>query len=453
MPLVKRFLRVLRFILLSLIALLLVFLAVSIAPLDRTPITQYDVYQRMMTRLDSLHQYEIPAPKHAIASGFGKVNITPSFKTATAGYGKRRGKLFSAVHDSIFIRAIVLDNGSQKVAIVSADLLIIPPSVTQLLKTRLPKIGFTMNSTYLGAIHSHNSIGNWAKGAAGLLYGSYEEKVVNLIVDGIIESIKLASENVLPSKIFESKISVPLPVENRLVTDGPEDPYLRSLEIRRSDRTKALLMTYTAHATCLFSADMELSRDYPGKLVDVMEANGYNFVMFMAGAVGSHGCHSPKASYQCIDWMAESISEKFASARDSSEMISDSTLAMVNIPLELGDPQMKISENWKVRSWLFRAAMGEYPVSISALRIGNEIMLATPCDYSGEFDAKLDSVASIHHKHIMVTSFNGGYIGYVTPEKYYDRNHYETQLMNWYPPGNGEYITNCLVKLVEVMED
>ncbi|HYC85987.1 MAG TPA: hypothetical protein VEB86_12235, partial [Chryseosolibacter sp.] len=63
----------------------------------------------------------------------------------------------------------------------------------------------------------------------------------------------------------------------------------------------------------------------------------------------------------------------------------------------------------------------------------------------------LDSAASTFGATVMVTSFNGGYIGYVTPGKYYDLDHHETRLMNWYPPGTGEYVSTCLQKLIGVV--
>jgi len=53
----------------------------------------------------------------------------------------------------------------------------------------------------------------------------------------------------------------------------------------------------------------------------------------------------------------------------------------------------------------------------------------------------------------MVTSFNGGYIGYITPLKYYDVDHYETRLMNWYGPGSGEYMQECLLGLLDVVSN
>jgi len=80
-------------------------------------------------------------------------------------------------------------------------------------------------------------------------------------------------------------------------------------------------------------------------------------------------------------------------------------------------------------------------------------MLGTPSDFSGEFNYQLDTLAEQHHLQAMVTSFNGGYIGYVTPLKYYDVDHYETRLMNWYGPGTGEYMTECLDKMIVSVSD
>jgi neutral ceramidase len=212
------------------------------------------------------------------------------------------------------------------------------------------------------------------------------------------------------------------------------------------------LMSYTAHATCLFSRDLELSRDYPGKLVDTLEAKGYTFAMFMAGAVGSHRCTPPQYGRECIDWMAEEISNTFLSQRDQLTLVTDSSLAMIRVPLLLSDPQIKIAPDWKVRSWLFRAALGEYPVSLTGLRIGNVLMLGTPCDFSGEFNPALDSLVLKKGFQTMVTSFNGGYIGYVTPLSRYDVDHSETQFMNWYARGTGEYMEESLEKIIQTLE-
>src|SRR5690606_35755041 len=105
------------------------------------------------------------------------------------------------------------------------------------------------------------------------------------------------------------------------------------------------------------------------------------------------------------------------------------------------------------RSWLFRTAFGEYPAFLTALRIGDLVMLGAPCDFSGYFHPAIDSAARNYNLQAMITSFNGGYIGYVTPSRYYDHDHYETRLMNWYAPGTGEYIQQNMEQLIRVLSD
>lgn len=444
----KKILRFILIVLLSVVALLLVFVGISVVPLKRTPVQEKPEYTTMMNRLDSLHP-EIVQSTKGFSVGFAKASITPAAPVALAGYGNRLGKVYTAILDSIYVRTLVIDNGVQRVAIVSADLLIIPPTVTALLEKELPAIGFSINNTYLGAIHTHNSIGNWGEGVTGIMYGAYENSVVHFIVDRIKQSIVQASGNILPASIRKGSIPVPDAVRNRLIETGGIDSLLRVIEVQRSDSSKLLLMSYTAHATCLFSRDLELSRDYPGKLVDDMEASGYRFAMFMAGAVGSHKSNPPEYGRPCIDWMADEIKAKYIARQNVLQPVYDSALFMLRVPLELPDAEAKIAKDWQLRPWLFKAAFGEYQTYLTALRIGDIIMIGTPCDYSGELTLPLDSLAAEKGVSVMVTSFNGGYIGYITADQYYDRDHYETRLMNWYGPGNGDYMTECLKKLVK----
>lgn len=447
--------RILRYVLTGLSAifiLLLLFTLISIAPVNRTPAKDHASYEVMVSSLEKLDSVVVPAATHTFRVGYAKVKLTPATATTSVSHGPRRETLSNGIRDSISVRALVIDNGTEKVAIVSADLLIIPPAVTELLEDKLAGTAFSLNNTYLGATHTHNSIGNWGEGASRFIYGPYKAEIVEFIADRIVSAIREAEKNAKPAILKTGLIPVPHAVSNRLVRGGPEDPNLRVLEIHRSDSSKLLFMSYTAHPTCLYSKGLRLSRDYPGQLVDTIEKNGYAFAMFMAGAVGSHMASPPAGAEVCVDWMATEISETFLSERHRLVDVTDTSLLMMRVPFLLSDPQVKITPDWKVRSWVFRAALGEYPVYLTALRIGNIVMLGTPCDFSGEFSASLDSLASQKDLSILVTSFNGGYIGYVTPVNRYDVNHYETQLMNWYAPGTGEYMKECLKRLVEIVQ-
>ena len=441
----KRILRFIGLLFLGLIALILLFFIVSVLPIDRA-VDRSDFFRAMTNEMDTLPQATPAKDGYQVGQAIAK--LTPPYPTATAGYGKRIGKLYESVHDSIYVRTMVIDNGSQRVAIVSADLLIIPPTVTALLEKELPEIGFTLDNTYLGAIHTHNSIGNWGKGVMTFLYGSYDDSIVHFIADKIKSSIRRASQNLKPATLKAGTIPLDHVVYNRLIDNGPVDSLLRVIEIQHNDSSKLLLMSFTAHATCLFARDLVLSRDYPGKVVDAIENNGYDFVMFMAGAVGSHAGNVPEQGWSCVDLLSEEVAKGFLLNRHHLVPVKDSTIVMQRVPLLLSEPQVKVLKNWRLRPWTFDLAFGDYPEFLTALRLGNIVMLGVPCDFSGQFNPSLDSLAARHGMTAMVTSFNGGYIGYVTPGKYYDVDHYETQLMNWYGPGNGEYLEECMERLM-----
>ncbi|WP_133259681.1 hypothetical protein [Pseudochryseolinea flava] len=445
---VRKIFRYILYFFLVVIAALVVFLAISIGPVDRTLPEDHAYYAEMLNSIET----QSPKEGHAYRVGYAKENFTPSKPTSLAGYGNRWGKVYESVADSIYIRALVIDNGISKVAIVSADLLLMPPTVRERLSEILPEIGFSLDNTFLGATHTHNSIGNWGEGAAGFIYGPYEEEVVYFIAEKIKTCIARAAGDLVAAKVKHGVLPIDAPVKNRLTKNGPVDSLLRAIEVVRADSVKLLMMSYTAHATCLFSKDLILSRDYPGELVDEMESRGYTFAMFMAGSVGSHGCNPPKFGEPCIDWIADEIADDIQAASSWMKPLHDTALLLYRVPLHLGNSQAKIGKGWKIRDWLFSAAVGEYQPYLSALRIGDVVMLGTPCDFSGEFNAHIDTVAHEHGLSPIVTSFNGGYIGYVTPLKYYDEDHFETQLMNWYGPGTGEYLVACIDRMIDAVD-
>ena len=447
-----KFLRIILKVLLGLVGLILLFLAVSLAPVDETPYQQMPYYQQTKQRLAQLPA--APAPKMPIRAGWAKVNITPPYTTPTGGYGARRGKHWSVVSDSIYARAIVLDNGSTKVAVVGLDLLITPPTVAEALKKRLPELGLRWENVYMGAIHSHNSVGGWAPGLVGqLIAGGYDEKIVTRITDGVLQAIRDAQKTMAPVQIGYGQTDATDHIYNRIGHSGPTGPLdgmVRLLKLEKNNGESALLCSFSGHAT-LFEDDMEeyLSRDYPGSLVDRLEKKSADFAVFLAGAVGSTGPQARgKTDFQEIRNYAGDLALRIERTVPQIQLKSDSTLAMLALPLGLREPHPRVIGNWRVRPWLFYAIYGDYPSDLKALRIGRTVLLGTPCDFSGELSAQLQPLATKKGVNLLITSFDGGYIGYVTPDKYYNRPTYETRDMNWFGPYNGAYFEEMMAGLL-----
>lgn len=438
--------KIIRF-LLFLSVLLLVFLMATVAPIHRYAVREQVFYRQMLASIRPLPVTKAASP---LLAGAAKVSLTPRQQTATAGYGKRRGKVFERIDDSVFVRTVVLAGGSRPVALVAADLLIIPPLVRTMLKERLPQIGFSIDQVYLGATHSHNSIGNWSKGITAFLYGTYSDSIVHFITDRILISITRAAADMQPARLSYQSVQVPEAVSNRLNAGGAVDSTLHVVRVDRSDKRKFLITTFAAHATCYPSDSITLSRDYPGRLVDLLQAAGFDHVQFLAGAVGSQTTHEPDDEPSCVEWTANTLARAFLRDSARRQTLRTEDVSLQHLALRMPEVQAKVSKDWRLRPWVFHALMGESDNFLTILKAGPLLMVGTPCDFSGELALPLYQYARPKNLHLVVTSFNGGYMGYITPDQYYDKNHYETRLMNWYGPGNGTYFSDCIRKVVDV---
>lgn len=446
-----KFLKIISKILLGLVILILIFLAFTIAPVDRTDYRKMSYFQEMNTLLDNWNP-TIDTSQN-LKAGWARINLTPSAPTPTAGYGDRKGKPYKSIHDSVYVRAIILSNSPKPIAIVSCDLLIFPPEVTILLKEKLKTIGFDWSQVYVGTTHTHNSLGAWGKNSIGELFaGKYDQSTVNHITDKILEAIKKANQNLVPAKIGYAEINAKEFVFNRLVGDklGTTDPFIRVLKIEKQTGETAILTTFSAHATTLNADKNFLSADYPGELVETLNQKGY-FASYMAGSVGSSGPvgEELKDDFVQMKKLSEGLSTKILKEMDEIKVENINQLSLSTFKVSLREPQVRFAQNWRFRPWVFKTLFGDYPAEMKALKIGKNVMIGTPCDYSGELMPEVIKIAQNRNLNLMITSFNGGYVGYITHDRHYDLNSYETRVMNWYGPQNGIYFQEMIKKILD----
>lgn len=440
-------------ILLKTIGILLLILVVAIASMittmDKTPYKEMAYYKEWKSLIAEVKTDTTTSPD-SLKVGWAKVNITPSSPTPMAGYGNRRGRPFVTVHDSLYIRAMVIDNGGVQAAIIAADLLIIPPTVTKILKEKLTSKEIPFDHVFFGATHSHNSVGGWGTGISGLFFsGKYDPATVDRLAEAIFQAIVNARKQLAPASLMYLESRDSLDIRNRLVgEEGGIDPEIRSVAFVKRNGEKAILSSYAAHSTVIDSRNMKLSRDYPGVLVDSLERS-YNFAMYVAGAVGSMGpVEKGSDDFDEMKNQAYGVQKAIAKS-DTIREPEKPVVQALTIPLPLRDPSPRLTMDIVLRSWAFKKAFGDYPVYVKALRIGNVLMVGMPCDFSGELVAGLDAYAKTKGLDLMVTSFNGGYVGYITHDKYFDRDEYETKTMSWYGPYNGAYFQEVIKDIID----
>ncbi len=418
----------------------------AIGTIDREPLTDQPFYSKMMEGLDTLTVSV--SESTGIQTSWAKVNITPSQNMPMAGY-KRRDH-FDSVHDSLFARILLLKVGTQTIAFIDVDLLLFPPVLKLRLEEKLSELNNTI-FLYVSATHTHNGIGGWDNSLAGnLALGSYHEEWVEQTAENI--KISLMSQSLLASSIKYWESEADDLVVNRIAyAKGEKDGKLRGLIIKRSDSTQACLFSFSAHATSIRMRNLSLSADYPGWFIQHLEKQ-YDFGMYMAGMVGSHSfAYVEGENYDLIEKEGALLAKKF-SLRKEFDLQDTISVSAAHIPIVFGSSQLRIAKNWKARDWVLHSLFGKLQGELTYLRLGDVVMIGTPCDFSGEIAVRnrFDSLAVAQGKHLIINSFNGNYVGYITDDAHYDSVvNDEVRVMNWVGPYYGAYFSSMIKKLLQ----
>jgi neutral ceramidase len=416
---------------------------------DRTPYKQMSYYESMNAALDSFHVNQQEKIGDTLQAGWFKVALTPDMLPyPLAGYGLREKAI--RVGDTTFVRTFVFDNKKTRVSYVCLDLLIFPPSLKDRVREALEKKYHT--DIYLTATHTHSAPGGWEPKIAGkFLAGNYSQAYVDLLYNAIDVSIDGAIKKLAIVQQSYIRVAAPTAVHNRLKgVDGPKDPYIRGLKFKTQKGEEACLFTFAAHANCLDSDIIYISADYPGKVSSMLEKNGWaSFVSYAAGAVGSHGPGFPliPSAEKQLDTISNILVAKLMNA--PIHYTYTSTLYYKRLPLSLREPHLRIEKDIRIRPWVFHTLFGSDQPDIQIVEIGNTVLLGMPCDYSGELMPPLEKVCSDNNAQLILSGFNGGYIGYITDDACYDWDRGETMDMNWHGPYNAAYLTEVNERILK----
>lgn len=107
----------------------------------------------------------VAAPAQAasptLIAGAGKADITPQTGYYLGGW-TRADRTSHGQHTRLFSRAMVLQRGNQKVALVSVDLFMVPGGMVQQIGEALRSRGFSEKNILISASHTHSGPGGYA---------------------------------------------------------------------------------------------------------------------------------------------------------------------------------------------------------------------------------------------------------------------------------------------------
>lgn len=372
--------------------------------------------------------------------GYGKSSIIPKEPVPLAGYGIRNN--FDKINDSIFVRTILLSNKSTKLAFITLDLMLITPNLANQIKASLLNLG--INNVYFSASHTHSSIGGYGEGFIGkiILAGSNSE-VINNIVDNTVIAVKKSIKNQQKINSINFKTQKYNNVKNRVNDERNVDQKLRNIIFITKKGKSIRIISGNAHPTIISHKTTSISNDYPGQLCLQSKSD---FTMFMAGTMGSITpiIHNGKSSFE--------KAKKYASTLLNSEIIdivdiNKNFLTYQKINTGTHKFGLHITEYFRLRNWLFNLLFGDINSFVDVVRVGSILFISLPVELSGEYYPQLENYAFDNNLHLVLTTFNGTYLGYAPPSNNFKINHRETREMNWLGKYGGDYF-NEVIKLI-----
>ena len=436
-----RFLKILSYIL----GFLVLIGFATLTTVDRSPIDQQDFYRQTFNRLS-----ENPwqgSEGDAWLAGWAKANVTPPKPANLVGYSPRGAYEF--VQDSSFVKAITLTNGKTRIGWLNFELLIVHPALAKALEAGIKNAKIPIDLVHFSATHTHSGMGGYMPGPLGeLAFGGYDQQVVDLLVEKSVAALQLAKTAEDTIELGFHKTEAADFVTNRFVKDGPYDPFVRQLIFTKKDGKKAVFLTYSAHATCLNSKFMGLSGDYPKYLTQQLEKREFDFALFAAGTVGSHRPKSRGNTPEKVQEYAVALDSLMQLDTTGISLSKTSRIVHSNLEISLRDPHLRVSDDLRLRPWLFNYLVGDTNAHLGITKIGNVLMVTSSGELSGVFYEEWDKLADQLGLGLIVTVFNGGYIGYITPDELYDEHYHEVRETNWYGPGNGSYFDQLIKEII-----
>lgn len=394
-----------------------------------------------------------------------KVNLTPplEWEFALGGYGERMSQPAQGIHDRIWAKALVLKQGEKKYALVTLDLLALPPNVKPQVVEKLAGAGWSVENVMLLSSHSHTSLNMTALNNKNSLnipqLGIFHQKLLDFVVKSIAEAIQKASRDLRPVLVGTGRVSVENLNENRRGDDFVD----QDLTVTRVDlaggNPLAVLVNWTAHPTLVDEKDMWLSGAWPGFLQRELEGwiGGDIAAMYFNGAEGDQRPVRPPGGshYEQAEIYGRQIARQawqlYRTIQPKQAVKFDFNYHEVQLPKPVAHPLFKATggAEYGMTDQVMKIILNRMcPVktSICALRVGELLVVSAPGELVAELGLRVKKKLSQHRCQFPVIGGLGNeWISYILTKKQYEKGGYEASV-SFYGPDLGKTIVQGMLQ-------
>jgi len=245
--------------------------------------------------------------------GFAKADITPTAPMPMWGYGARHDALSQGVRDPLYAKAVVIEAGDKKLALVGLDLGRSPEADMMGRIRAAVKEGSSIDFIMLSGSHTHHGPVIELRDEEGMGKGKFDAAVayVATLEQELIDVINEAAAATQDARIGWGSADVDMNRNrHKKFEPKPTDPELSVIRFDDLDGNIIALMTnYSAHPTMLPGEDLRFSAEWPGEMMTHVEKELGTNVGFLQGSAGDLSC-KPTETTNTIDTFGPALGDE-----------------------------------------------------------------------------------------------------------------------------------------------
>ncbi|GAA3413222.1 neutral/alkaline non-lysosomal ceramidase N-terminal domain-containing protein [Paenibacillus hodogayensis] len=282
--------------------------------------------------------------------GVAKDLITPDQPAYMGGYASFFNQQFQGIHDDLYVRTLLVEDGGTKLVFVSLDLLFHDFALTEELQRWVETAyGIPGRHFFLAYSHTHGGPALVGYDDASQHSPAYER----FLIDRIQSCVSRAMVNLFEGTLEAGGVDGDWNMNRRRLVDGkmqnkpnPEgakDDRLHVLRVLDANgRTKVVLFNYACHPVTVRDTPY-LSGDYPGRACHLIEAEYYGATgIFFQGAGGNSRPKATAYKGSFITCTYDEVNEMAASIVQAIKRLFANPKAMAPVQPKLAACQFRI---------------------------------------------------------------------------------------------------------------
>ncbi len=333
-----------------------------------------------------------------LQAGAAAVELNPPWPVTVAGYGPLRPTA-SRASRPLKARAVVLQVGGVKAAVVTLDVLLVPDAVVQEVRA-----ASGLADAWVVATHTHSSFGGYDARPLAQLAGTgwHRESAKSALVRAAVEALALAQAALAPARAEVGFVEAPL---CRPRSGEACDQRVSRLTISSQAGTIAEWVVVAAHPTLVSRKLEAVDPDYPGALAERRWAVDAGVTLVVQGGGGNASAVAQSAA---------AFAEQLEAALPAGVAIAqplELAVARAHVPLPHPDASRLVPSFSRVAASNFVCLSAARQAEVAVLRLGSMVWMSAPIEASQLAGARLESAAGASR----LVSLANGYLGYVEP--------------------------------------